>query len=695
MDLDNLCHVCKSNPAELACECGQDIILLDMSCALTHFQDQSRTHKLLDLPSALNIISASKQPKPPQELLKSEESLLTYKDQLSSFISQFMSSRTKILDTLEQVTEKTMTQLSSIIQEINYHLTTITDVKNSNTPESDSILQKYTNSELGDILSYYPEYLDILEQDVVNSISKLVYIGTKPYIVPDHAQDYKDRIHKLEKKKKRLKDVIENLEKKEQKNADKYNQINKERFLLTTEVKKKEDQILNLNHDLIQIKQRLMETQNTISEKDEQIQGMVEFMDRLKLENTQLLGIADVMSKDLIPVKTIILKPQELVVANSKLQSSDKDLILPTETCLFCNEIMTPEDRMRDKICECNMCEKCYMLRLKRDILRCEICTLPLTRSQLIKCELCTRDVILDQLPKLNCQHRICVFCLIFHIESQMQQVSLVISCPSCPTDIDSDIYSKFISEEIITNYSENIFKKLDQEGVDLKCMKCSAKLTEANQVKLECGHNFCKKCLKSNWNYHIKCKTFGCIGLACIKCFYTVPSIIVKSVINPSIFDKFIYIIIKRRNRSFNCKECNTSFTWLGFNVECPNRKCRAKLCMKCSEFQRSCLCQSYKNTPNFDSWITKYGKCPGCGVMNFKTKGNSDKVTCSNLECGVSYCIRCSRRYEPIYAHGNSYHAKKCINYTPAKSESKYRPDRCVMCKLAGELCSPGQGI
>jgi hypothetical protein len=700
MDFDSICHICKSNPAELACECGQDIILLDMACALPHFQDQSRTHKLLDLASALNLISALKDAKAVEEPLKSEESLLTYKNQLSSFISQFMSSRTKILDKLEEITEKTMNQLSSIIQEINYHIKAIADNKNSNTSESDSILQKYTESELGDILSYYPEYLDILEQDVVDSISKLVYIGTKPFLVHDHAQSYKDRIQKLEKKKKKLKDIIDNAEKKEQKHAEKYNQINKERFLLNTDVKRKEDQILNLSHDLIQIKQRLSDTQLIISEKDVQLQGMIEFMDKLKLENTELLGITEALNQDMKPIQPPQLKPQELVVANlmepaPKLEYSNKDFILPTQSCIFCSQIMKPEDRMRDKICECNMCANCYMLRIKRDILRCEICTLPLTRSQLAKCELCTRDVIFDQLPKLKCQHRICVFCLIFHIESQMQQVNLVINCPNCPSEIDSDIYSKFISEEIITTYSESIFKRLDQERSDLACMKCSNKVSEDNQVKLECGHSFCKKCLKRNWNYHIKYKTFGCIGLSCIKCFYTVPSIIAKSVLSPNTFEKFMYIIITRRNKSFSCKECGAGFTWLGFNVECPNMKCRAKLCMKCSELQRSCLCKAYRKTPNFDSWITKYGKCPSCGMMNYKTKGKSDKITCINLECGVSYCIRCLRRHEPIFAHGNSYHHKKCYNYTAPKTESKYKPDKCVMCKITGGLCSPGQEL
>eukprot|EP01112_Ceratiomyxa_fruticulosa_P023049 TRINITY_DN8658_c0_g2_i2.p1 TRINITY_DN8658_c0_g2~~TRINITY_DN8658_c0_g2_i2.p1 ORF type:complete len:571 (+),score=108.81 TRINITY_DN8658_c0_g2_i2:228-1940(+) len=216
-------------------------------------------------------------------------------------------------------------------------------------------------------------------------------------------------------------------------------------------------------------------------------------------------------------------------------------------------------------------------------------------------------------------------------------------------------------------------------------CIICGDRLVSGKSSGLECGHKFCNDCWKGYLNTQI---TDGkSIGITCMghKCATLVTEDIVKAVVDPPIFSKYVEFITK------SVVEDNPNIQWCP-RPGCQNAvksdfaktkdvrcKCGFKFCFQCNGESHSpadCdMMKKWEKKCKDDSetcnWISSNTQdCIKCKSA-IEKNGGCNHMTCR--KCGEEFCWICLGQWK-----GHT----QCNKYTASndnkKTESRAALDR-----------------
>jgi len=197
-------------------------------------------------------------------------------------------------------------------------------------------------------------------------------------------------------------------------------------------------------------------------------------------------------------------------------------------------------------------------------------------------------------------------------------------------------------------------------------CLICSDVFQENSCTSLSCGHCFCNDC----WRAYLTTKIHEgqVVKMTCpaVKCTVFVPEDVVKKLVDPNTFDKYIRFVTKSfvENNAHvtwcpapGCGNAITADMITGKIVRCS---CGYRFCFACHrEAHAPASCQQVKeweqkckDDSETSHWIGANTKdCPRCHV-NVEKNGGCNHMTCR--QCGYEWCWLC---LHPWKGHNDYY--------------------------------------
>ena len=252
-------------------------------------------------------------------------------------------------------------------------------------------------------------------------------------------------------------------------------------------------------------------------------------------------------------------------------------------------------------------------------------------------------------------------------------------------------LLDKLYTEESVKNklladaqIEENGAKNMKEDKPEfVECEVCFDDVSKENVVNINCGHNFCKLCLKEyicgsieNRNQVIRCLS---------ECNELVPDEIVLSLLkddkNYSAFVRMITDCYVQTNSSMNW--CPTPRCGYVLKLKDPNSTnlsvkcdaCSEKTCFKCGKSWHDPLecnmlekwLQKNQDDSETSKWLRANTKsCPKCNFP-IEKNGGCNWIQCKM--CKYEFCYVCLQ----YMAHDGGAHNTKCNNFDEAKKVSQ----------------------
>jgi hypothetical protein len=411
------------------------------------------------------------------------------------------------------------------------------------------------------------------------------------------------------------------------------------------------------------------------------------------------------VSIDLMPVKQalesmvqISYRPVEITPAEP-LPAPKPEVVQVVEVpegpemkiCDFCKEPREADFIYTKKQCRCVMCCFCLSTQLSDGNEVCPRCNELLTELKYEVCITCAQSFEASETVMLPCRHQYCRYCIQSCILSQMYEVRPSISCTCCGGGINPEIYEKIVSPEEVNNYEKALQPSYQPQLFQkCNCMSCEREFSKEKLVALGCFHYYCKNCLSRYLSYRVENKLFSSKGIECLNCEAVIDINILKEIIGRRELENYTKVLSNKRNQETKCPMCYRKVIAQTSFMQCGH--CNYKFCVKCcSAFHiGDCPAESeVKFIESFSALLFKIGHCPACRTIQAKRKGTKDRVACRNPECGIVFCIQCSKNFEPILAHGPHYHGSRCEHYSTYRRADEWTPSNCINCKTEGKLC------
>lgn len=211
-----------------------------------------------------------------------------------------------------------------------------------------------------------------------------------------------------------------------------------------------------------------------------------------------------------------------------------------------------------------------------------------------------------------------------------------------------------------------------------IKCLICYETKDRQDILSLDCNHDFCSKCLKTDWHGKIKSKQIGRNSIFCPTCKSVISYDFLKTNLDETLFSEYDELLAQawvfESEQKVYCprKECsslNLADKRLSY-VTCE--KCKFKFCLTCSEEWKKhsgLTCKQFKlETKKYEDPMenlireNKWIKCPECGIIIEKTKFcNFVKCQSSLCQKKTTFCYLCGKflkdNVNEHYVDGNTY--------------------------------------
>ena len=251
-------------------------------------------------------------------------------------------------------------------------------------------------------------------------------------------------------------------------------------------------------------------------------------------------------------------------------------------------------------------------------------------------------------------------------------------------------------------SYRKSLGKKKDNNAKDdlspKECGICYEPLENINEVKLTCGHYFCKDC----WTDYLKEKITNAnvVKISCMqnKCEIILEEKFIKNILkgNNELLDKYDKFykrkkIIEQKNnniRSCPFPDCEGYAQKIGKDkyVKCNYGH---EFCFECGSVPHGKKKCSEMIDKSFDEWRSQrvVKRCPYCKMWTEKNEG-CNHMTC--VECRFQWCWLCQGPYGPNHfdqgaCKGLQFYSEKDEKKIKAKLEEnrlKYPgPSKCVV--------------
>ncbi|CAG9311100.1 unnamed protein product [Blepharisma stoltei] len=227
-------------------------------------------------------------------------------------------------------------------------------------------------------------------------------------------------------------------------------------------------------------------------------------------------------------------------------------------------------------------------------------------------------------------------------------------------------------------------------------CAVCIEEFSRAEMLTLSCDHYFCKNCLVGYLESEIDSgRIINGIKCPIPECLEIVDGSIMIANLSPEKWDHYNKISIKKQYKITECPKCNSEFEIDQNKVRCP--QCKAKFCAACLKDQHEGSCDENERKEllrDLEKEGESVSECPGCHYPYLKDNA-CDHVKCTQPDCGIEFCFRCSCIRAPTLVHGNHYHRPECNFHAEYNGEDVYSPDKCIECKKLGRLCPKPQKL
>ncbi|PPQ97579.1 hypothetical protein CVT26_002307 [Gymnopilus dilepis] len=199
------------------------------------------------------------------------------------------------------------------------------------------------------------------------------------------------------------------------------------------------------------------------------------------------------------------------------------------------------------------------------------------------------------------------------------------------------------------------------------ECPVCLEKVTSG--IKLDCGHSWCRNCLKRYLEAAIEQKYFPlkCLGNSA-KCTERIPLLTARALLPAASLDALVHAAFGAHVQSHSdlhycptpdCPQVYRSAKG-GVFIQCPS--CLIRICPSChTDAHDGLTCAESKHGDDlFDEWAGQHDvkRCPGCNVAIEKEEG-CNHMTCTM--CNTHICWVCLQTFpngEGIYGHMRSEH-------------------------------------
>mmetsp|Transcript_31831 Transcript_31831/g.31542 ORF Transcript_31831/g.31542 Transcript_31831/m.31542 type:complete len:734 (+) Transcript_31831:856-3057(+) len=301
------------------------------------------------------------------------------------------------------------------------------------------------------------------------------------------------------------------------------------------------------------------------------------------------------------------------------------------------------------------------------------------TRYKLI-CAICNGSFNQEDIKKSECPCTICKDCFKKCVN---ENGSVCMYCGRMVEDIDPDFFEQFKDPPPLPS------KK--------SCAVCFGEFERAEMLTLSCDHYFCKDCLIGYFESEIDSGKIGPNGIKCPlpDCPEIVDGSIMIAVLSPQKWDFYNKISIKKQYKIAECPKCKCEFEIDQNQVRCP--QCKFRFCAACLKDQHAGSCDENERKEilrDLEQSGEPVSQCPGCKHPYLKDKA-CDHVKCTQPNCGIEFCFRCSCIRGPTLVHGNHYHRPECSFYADYAGENVYSPDKCAECKKLNRLCPRPQKL
>jgi hypothetical protein len=181
-----LCNLCNTEPASDACLCDSKITLLGKSCFLSHIQDATVSHDMIDISLGLSMRSdpelIDRYFSEAIEVAKVINCLKRYETKTLSFLKELETSKKLIFNELELNFSHTFNIFKNVQEELQAALRIMTSYKRTLCSEGSNIIELFKRMGEKGIIHHYYASFTIFSDEALKFIRNLIYLGDSSII---------------------------------------------------------------------------------------------------------------------------------------------------------------------------------------------------------------------------------------------------------------------------------------------------------------------------------------------------------------------------------------------------------------------------------------------------------------------------------------------------------------------------------